>query len=401
MGCATSSPAAEDREKRYTARDLSAEDRVSAPVVAAVETAHAPPKDSQQAQHQHQQEQLKHQGLQQKAEPVPKQEPVVSKLRTDCKVRDVYKLGKIIGTGGFSVVRTAIEKATDIEYACKVMSLPRIIPTGVVGDSEMISDAYKDVNMPCENSREDIYQEIDILCGLNHENVLFLKEYFDEDNKVYLITEILRGGELLDAVLQRGTYNESEARSCFQQLLRGIEYLHSRGVVHRDLKLENLLLTNKDDITAVKIADFGLAKMTDGEAMETICGTPQYVAPEVIQGLKITQYGPGVDIWGAGIVLFILLGGYPPFYSECEPTLFNLIRRGHFTFEDPVWEGISSGAKDLITKLLVVDPEQRLTAAAALKHPWLSDAQICRTGSSLTGTQMNLKKHFSNRSPSR
>lgn len=296
-----------------------------------------------------------------------------SKLRTDCKVRDVYRLSKTIGTGGFSVVKLAIDKRTNKEYACKIMALP---PAGQqVGENE--------------STREDIFKEIDILCGLNHENVIYLREYFEEGDKVYLITELLTGGELLDAVLQRGNYTESEARNCFVQLLRGIEYLHSRHVVHRDLKLENLLLASPDDMTKIKIADFGLAKKAVGD-MHTICGTPQYVAPEVIKGTPGLVYGPGVDMWGAGVVLYILLGGYPPFWSESEPLLFELIRKGAFTFNDPVWKTVSDSAKDLICQLLVVDPAMRLTSSQALKHPWVVGELHQQQSAPLLWTQKHL-----------
>ncbi|KAG2488991.1 hypothetical protein HYH03_012431 [Edaphochlamys debaryana] len=282
-----------------------------------------------------------------------------SKLRTDVKLRDVYKLGKTLGTGGFSVVKLATDRATGVEYACKIMALP---PVGQeVGENE--------------NTREDIFKEIDLLCGMNHENVIFLKEYFEEGNKVYLITELLTGGELLEAVLKRGSYTEAEARLCFVQVLRGIEYLHSKNVVHRDLKLENLLLAKQDDISLVKIADFGLAKHAVN-GMQTICGTPQYVAPEVIVGAKGHVYGPGVDMWSAGVVLYILLGGYPPFWSDSEPQLFDMIRKGKYSFADPVWNKVSDAAKELIRKLLVVDPTKRLTATEALQHQFILEGNF-------------------------
>ncbi|GFR45998.1 hypothetical protein Agub_g7475 [Astrephomene gubernaculifera] len=291
-------------------------------------------------------------------EPVSQPRPG-SKLRTDVKLRDVYKLGKTLGTGGFSVVKLATDRATGVEYACKIMALP---PVGQeVGENE--------------NTREDIFKEIDLLCGMNHENVIFLKEYFEEGNKVYLITELLTGGELLEAVLKRGSYSEAEARLCFVQVLRGIEYLHSKNVVHRDLKLENLLLAKQDDISLVKIADFGLAKHAVN-GMQTICGTPQYVAPEVIVGAKGHVYGPGVDMWSAGVVLYILLGGYPPFWSDSEPQLFDMIRKGKYSFGDPVWNKVSECAKDLIRKLLVVDPTKRLTATEALQHQFILEGNF-------------------------
>ncbi|KAF6261155.1 kinase-like domain-containing protein [Scenedesmus sp. NREL 46B-D3] len=265
----------------------------------------------------------------------------VCKKRIDCKVKDAYKLGKTLGTGGFAIVKLATDRKTGEQFAVKIMTLP---PAGVEpGDNE--------------NTREDIFKEIDILCGLNHENVVYLKEYFEEGNKVYLITELVTGGELLEAVLQRGSYSEGEARLAFVQLLRGIQYLHSKHAA------------------AVKIADFGLAKQS-ADAMSTVCGTPQYVAPEVIQGTSGTVYGPAVDMWSSGVVLFILLGGYPPFWSENEPALFEQIRRGKFSFDDPVWDVISHSAKDLITKLLAVHPNQRLTAAQCLDHPWVTAGSV-------------------------
>jgi len=300
---------------------------------------------------------------------------VTSKLRTDAKVKDVYKLGKTLGTGGFSVVKLATEKATKCEFACKVMTLPPI--------GSKTTEA--------ESTREDIFKEIDILVGLNDINVVYLKEYFQEGDKVYLIMELLTGGELLDAVLDKGSYSEADARLCFLQLLRGIHYLHSQGVAHRDLKLENLLLAAPMAITDIKIADFGLAAKTEpGGTMSTICGTPQYVAPEVIKGGTNVRYTHACDLWGAGVVLYVLLGGYPPFYDENEPALFDLIRAGRLRFDDPVWNTISDSAKDLISKLLVVDPAKRLTAEQALAHPWIN--RPITAGPPLTRTQQNMQR---------
>lgn len=299
------------------------------------------------------------------------------KRRTDCKVRDAYKIGKTLGSGGFAVVKLAISRTDNEQYACKIMNLP---PAGVeVGENE--------------NSRADIFKEIEILCGLEHKNVLYLKEFFEDENKVYLITELLTGGELLDAVLERGQYSEADARLCFVQLLEGIAYLHSEGVAHRDLKLENLLLATPDDITHIKIADFGLAKLTTPQngSMMTICGTPQYVAPEVIQGVQGLSYGFAVDMWSAGVVLFILLGGYPPFHSENEPQMFDQIRKGDYSFDESVWDLVSEDAKDLIRNLLVVDPEKRLTAQQALNHRWYTGDV---SSVPLEATHQNLKKNY-------
>ncbi|GBF97717.1 hypothetical protein Rsub_10881 [Raphidocelis subcapitata] len=275
--------------------------------------------------------------------------------RVDRRFRDCYRVGETLGKGGFAVVKRVTERSTGRPYAVKIMSLP---PVGVEpGDNE--------------STREDIAKEIDILCGLDHPNVVGMKEWFEEGGKVYLITELVGGGELLEAVIRRGAYGEAEARGCFASLMAGIAYLHSRNVAHRDLKLENLLLATPDDITQVKIADFGLAKRSPGGAMSTVCGTPQYVAPEVIAGTPGVVYGPQVDMWSAGVVLFILLCGYPPFYAESEPALFDQIRRGAYGFDDPAWDAVTPAAKDLISRLLAVDPAARPTASECLGHPWL------------------------------
>ncbi|KAI8469504.1 MAG: kinase-like domain-containing protein [Monoraphidium minutum] len=286
--------------------------------------------------------------------------------RVDKSFKECYRLGDVLGKGGFAVVRRVTERSTGSAYAVKIMTLP---PAGREPSDN-------------ESTREDIFKEIDILCGLDHGNVVWLKEYFEEGGKVYLITklvylitELVTGGELLEAVIRRGAYGEGEAGLCFLALLRGIEYLHSRNVVHRDLKLENLLLASPDDITKVKIADFGLAKRAPaGAVMSTVCGTPQYVAPEVIQGTPGLMYGPQVDMWSSGVVLYILLSGYPPFYSDSEPALFDMIRRGAFSFDDPAWRAVSEGAKDLIRQLLAVDPHVRPTATQCLQHPWMRAA---------------------------
>jgi serine/threonine protein kinase len=178
----------------------------------------------------------------------------------------------------------------------------------------------------------------------------------------------------------------------FVRLIKGIQYIHTKNVVHRDLKLENLLLQNKDDITSIKIADFGLAKRAMNGYMETVCGTPQYVAPEVIKPVPGVVYGPECDLWSAGVVLFTILAGYPPFYNENTPALFRQIRKGAFNFDDPVWDEVSDDAKDLIQKLLTVSPQDRITSEGCLQHKWCRS--VANRTKLLSGTQKNLKIHF-------
>mmetsp|Transcript_68674 Transcript_68674/g.217208 ORF Transcript_68674/g.217208 Transcript_68674/m.217208 type:complete len:398 (+) Transcript_68674:259-1452(+) len=291
------------------------------------------------------------------------------------KVKDVYKIGRTLGTGGFAVVKLGVHKETKEEFAIKIMALP---PSGQSDD-------------PDANTKEDIVKEINILINLDHPNVIYLREFYEEGNKMYLVTELVTGGELLDAVLESGTYSESDARECFKQLMMGIEYLHSKNVVHRDLKLENLLLAKKGDLHTVKVADFGLAKKAAEAQLATVCGTPQYVAPEVIAGIPGLAYTEGVDMWSAGVVLYILLSGYPPFYDDSEPALFDKIRRGDYSFDDPVWDTISESAKDLVRSLLVVDPNKRLSASQTLAHKWITGS-VNKT--SLSGAQKNLRKNY-------
>ena len=186
-----------------------------------------------------------------------------------------------------------------------------------------------------------------------------------------------QGGELLTKIQASSFYSESQARTVVSLLLSTLDHLHGRGVVHRDLKPDNILLASKDDLTHIKLADFGFAKAVEDLVGErTICGSPHYIAPEI---LRKVPYGAPVDIWSCGVILFILLGGYPPFDDEDEEKLFLKIKQGNFQFGMPqtpnVWREISPHAKDLISRMLQVDPKKRPTARACLTHPWFTTKQ--------------------------
>lgn len=290
------------------------------------------------------------------------------------KVTDKYKIGKTLGKGAFAVVKIGTHLVTNKKYAIKILNLP-------LADAKSTKDSF---------SRAETLYEINLLCKLEHPNVIHFKEYFESDSTVHIITELLKGGEMLESLVERGTYTEEDARLVFSQLISAIDYIHSQKVVHRDLKLENLLLTEKGKLDRIKIVDFGLAKNTETDNMQTVCGSPQYVSPEVLLQKKGNLYGPEVDLWSAGVILFCMLGGYPPFYDDSEMEMFKQIKAAAFDFDEDVWEPISESAKDLIRGLLTVDPAKRITSKGCLAHPWVTAHKVGETD--LMATTKYLRK---------
>jgi len=204
---------------------------------------------------------------------------------------------------------------------------------------------------------------------VSHPHCVKMYELYDTKKKLYMVLEILRGGELFDRIVKRRFFSEAQAAQVIQCVVAAISYLHKIGVVHRDLKPENLLYATKEDDSIIKLTDFGLAKFTKVK-MATACGTPGYVAPEILSG---KPYGPEVDLWSIGVILYILLCGFPPFFDENTPNLYRAIKQGRFDFPSPYWDDISDPAKNLISRLLTVDPKQRATSEQVLAHPWISN----------------------------
>ena len=226
-------------------------------------------------------------------------------------------------------------------------------------------------------------KEIDTMQRIDHINCIHLHGVFEEDKYICLVLDLVTGGELFDRIIARGHYSEKDAAEVSREVLLAVAHMHARGIVHRDLKPENLLYISNDENTPeykhIKVADFGLARhQGPTNPMRTTCGTPGYVAPEVLDPRLWgpSGYGPAIDVWSIGVVLYILLCGFPPFYSENTSTLFRQIRRGDYSFPSPYWDCISDSAKDLVRRMLVVDPSKRLTAEQCLQHRWIVNASL-------------------------
>jgi len=263
--------------------------------------------------------------------------------------REKYEIGELLGSGNFSKVYKAKRKADGTEWAIKVIEK---------GGAD----------------KERLNTEISILKKVSHPSIILLEDVFEEGNKIYLVMERVYGGELFNKIVEIGSYSEDKACELVKQILEAIQYLHANNIVHRDLKPTNLLLKSGDS-ERIKIADFGLSKIVGPDmAMQTACGTPIYVAPEVLSG---EGYDKSVDIWSVGVIMYIMLCGFPPFFDEDENMgeLFEQIMTGDFDFPSPYWDDISDDAQDLVEKMLVVEPAKRFTAEQCLKHPWFTSAK--------------------------
>lgn len=268
---------------------------------------------------------------------------------------EVYRLKGVLGTGAFSTVREGF-KRTDPQTSFAVKCINR----------KKLS----------EEDEKALLDEVSILKEMNHIHIIRLFDIFEEPSTYYLVMERMCGGELFDRIVAKAYYNEKEARDTCKIILEAVKYCHQNNVAHRDLKPENLLLLSEDDDSEVKIADFGFAKRVfEPNSLKTQCGTPGYVAPEILEG---TPYDERADMWSVGVILYILLGGYPPFIEKTQRDLFRKIRKGEYEFHEEYWGTVSTDAKSLIASLLTVNPVPRLTADQALENLWIlgDDAKL-------------------------
>ncbi|KAI1123352.1 kinase-like domain-containing protein [Nemania abortiva] len=276
--------------------------------------------------------------------------------RTSSGFSQQYTLLERLGKGHFAEVFLCVEKSTGQRYAVKIFT--------------------KHPGMEERSKMDGLQQEIAVLMGVSHPNVLCLKDTFNEKNAVYLVLELAPEGELFNHIVSKQKLSEDETRKLFVQLFQGIKYLHDRNIVHRDIKPENILLVDKD--VNVKLADFGLAKIIGEESFTTtLCGTPSYVAPEILAEGRHRKYTKAVDIWSLGVVLYICLCGFPPFSDELTSrdfpySLSQQIKSGRFDYPSPYWDSVGDPALDLIDHMLVVDPERRFDVDQCLQHPWLT-----------------------------
>ncbi|XP_068577098.1 calcium/calmodulin-dependent protein kinase (CaM kinase) II beta 1 isoform X24 [Cebidichthys violaceus] len=268
---------------------------------------------------------------------------------TTCtRFTDEYQLYEELGKGAFSVVRRCVKLCTGQENAAKIINTKKL----------------------SARDHQKLEREARICRLLKHSNIVRLHDSISEEGFHYLLFDLVTGGELFEDIVAREYYSEADASHCIQQILEAVLHCHQMGVVHRDLKPENLLLASKCKNAAVKLADFGLAIEVQGDqqAWFGFAGTPGYLSPEV---LRKEAYGKPVDIWACGVILYILLVGYPPFWDEDQHKLYQQIKAGAYDFPSPEWDTVTPEAKNLINQMLTINPAKRITAQEALKHPWV------------------------------
>ena len=278
-----------------------------------------------------------------------------------------------LGQGSFARVRKVTRKADGRIYALK-----------------MIKKAGK--------SREDLLalqREIAILSKLNDKNVVKLDDWCETDKRIYMVVEFCDGGDVFDRILKKKTFSEQEAVHVVKAVASGLKHIHNNNIIHRDLKPDNLMYLDKSENAAIKIIDFGLAGDCTNGPLSTPCGTAHYVAPEVLNASAQNPYGTKSDMWSLGVIIYMLLCGFPPFFDATgnQKRLYKLVKSGKYRFPSPYWDYVSENAKDLVRNLLMLDTKKRFSAQQVLNHKWVRGSDV--TDSDLGKIYMEQMKHFS------
>jgi len=295
-----------------------------------------------------------------------------------------YTVSKVLGRGATGEVRLGFRIPDLHRVAIKIISKKNCSTI-----SSLVS------------SQEAILNEVRILQNASHPNIIHLEDVIDSKDFLFIVLELAEGGELFDKIIEKTKFNEAEAKLHFYQMASAINYLHSKNICHRDLKPENILLCSLDDKNPViKITDMGLSKLVDlNTVMKTFCGTPQYIAPEIVLGagrMESQPYSMKVDVWSLGVILYILVSGTPPFSEDrkCGMELKQQILQANYIYYPQLFDQISSQAKDLIDKCLRVDPNERISSEEILRHPWLKDDEVLRKAKGLMATQTRGRKRL-------
>ena len=286
------------------------------------------------------------------------------------KLRDKYKISRKIGEGAFSSVRRLKIRAT--------------------GEKRAVKTVHKK-SIKTEEERQMVFNEVRILKSLDHPNIIRLHEFYQDEKNYYIITELCSGGELFERIISAGSISEAVAAEYMQQILMVLVYLHDRRIAHRDLKPENLLMSNTTTDSRIKVIDFGSSHVFAAEeTMTQRVGTPYYIAPEVLRH----HYTEKCDIWSAGVIMYILLCGFPPFAGNTDKEILHKVAIGRYSFPSPEWDNISFEAKDLIEKMMNVSVEVRISAREALAHPWLENANRSHISPEDAGPMLRNMQNF-------
>jgi calcium/calmodulin-dependent protein kinase I len=284
-----------------------------------------------------------------KSAPMVLEEEIKESGTSNKDIKDFYDIGKTLGVGSFAIVKECVNKKTGESFAVKIIDKKHI-----------------------EGQEKMIKSEVNVIKQLSHPNIICLKEFYESERDIYLVTDLARGGELFDHIIDKGSFTEKDAAHLVKQILEAVNYMHKKNIVHRDLKPENLLFKDKSEESPLMVTDFGLSKFTEASSLlNTSCGTPGYVAPEIIAR---KGHGVAVDLWSIGVITYVLLCGFQPFYGDDQAQLFKAILEADYVFEKEYWSEISEDAKDFIRKLLVVNPAERMNCEQALQHRWLTTA---------------------------